>query len=519
MALLGLLLLLAATLKAVEMASDPDADSRAWTFLLVACEWGLGVWLLSGHWPRQAWRAAIAALLVFTVSAGLSWIRGEASCGCFGRFAVPPSFTFVGDLALLAAVLVSKPPRIEEAGWSRPQLGVIVATLLPLGGAAWFALHPHVAELRPDGKITGDARAVATAPNAWLGKPLPLLKHIDIGEALSEDVWRVLFYRPECQSCQATLRRLIARRSGDVRAGADGGPPLAIVLLGGGEDTPEEIPEGVQVGRLDPTRSWQVPPSTVVELRDGFVTGIGVSKQMASSFANSEEERTNSSAAAPKVRVQEPMPDAVGHQQPGVPDLFLADLGYVEQADHREIRYEVRSPGGKPLQIRGTEIECSCTALTDQPQMIAASGTTPVHVTFAAPQEAMRYSKNLILLTNDPRHPRLTLRLKARVGLPLAVEQMTEEMVNATLRVVRFVIRNDSERPVRLVYATVNHSAFAVQLPEAAIEGKTTATVLVKQKVNGDRPSATTDPVRVTIATDHPAQSSLALDVERRRSD
>jgi hypothetical protein len=115
-ALLGLLLLAAAALKAHQLASGPSVDS-SWTgspwlrLGLIELELGLGLCLLCGLYPRQS---RLAALISFTAFAAVSFqqaLAGKASCSCLGALAVRPWHTFLLDLGAVAALWQWQPDR------------------------------------------------------------------------------------------------------------------------------------------------------------------------------------------------------------------------------------------------------------------------------------------------------------------------------------------------------------------------------------------------------------------------
>ncbi|MGL4423921.1 MAG: hypothetical protein ACRCZF_24920 [Gemmataceae bacterium] len=73
---------------------------------LILGEAALGLWLLSGVAPRAA---RISALLVFMIFAMVSFaagVAGRATCGCLGAIALSPWWTFVIDLAAIAALCI-----------------------------------------------------------------------------------------------------------------------------------------------------------------------------------------------------------------------------------------------------------------------------------------------------------------------------------------------------------------------------------------------------------------------------
>jgi hypothetical protein len=111
---LGSLLLAAAGLKlyGLSVSAIPRVGwfSQPWVQLF-AVEWEamLGMWLLSGSYPRSAWLASLGTFAVFAaVSSYLGWI-GVASCGCFGVIQASPWWAFGIDVAALTALVVCRP--------------------------------------------------------------------------------------------------------------------------------------------------------------------------------------------------------------------------------------------------------------------------------------------------------------------------------------------------------------------------------------------------------------------------
>lgn len=111
---LGMLLLGAAGLKTHALLTDPSPgmslfSSPRWQIAFIELEVVLGLWLLSGFSSAGAWAAAVG---VFSLLAGVSFylaILGKPSCGCFGKVAVNPWYTWAGDLIALAALWYWRP--------------------------------------------------------------------------------------------------------------------------------------------------------------------------------------------------------------------------------------------------------------------------------------------------------------------------------------------------------------------------------------------------------------------------
>jgi len=134
---LGIFLLTTAALKAHGLTIDPLAQDSFLSSprLLVATieiEIIVGLWLLSGWWPRVAW---LITLTFFAVLAGVSLylaLARQTSCGCFGEIPVNPWLTFALDLTIIGALLLARPMDSLEL----PSLASLPALLKIGGGSA-----------------------------------------------------------------------------------------------------------------------------------------------------------------------------------------------------------------------------------------------------------------------------------------------------------------------------------------------------------------------------------------------
>ncbi len=115
---LGVLLLLAAGFKAHALWVDPAPivglfASPRWQVAFIEAELVLGIWLLSGAYPRRAWLAACVAFLLFAGTSLYLGLAGQASCGCFGRLAVSTWTALALDLGALFALWISRPAEVN----------------------------------------------------------------------------------------------------------------------------------------------------------------------------------------------------------------------------------------------------------------------------------------------------------------------------------------------------------------------------------------------------------------------
>jgi hypothetical protein len=159
---LGCVLLAAAAFKAHVLADDPFSQvslffSPRLQLAQIELEAVLGLWLLSGLYPRAAWLAACLAFTALAVTSFTVAVLGYPSCGCFGRVSVSPWFLFGVDALAVAALLRWGPSLapwdlflpLPSDGSPRSAFGMrfgitVILTAL-LGALCWVALSPFTA--------------------------------------------------------------------------------------------------------------------------------------------------------------------------------------------------------------------------------------------------------------------------------------------------------------------------------------------------------------------------------------
>ncbi len=112
---LSVLLLTACAWKAYMLWTRPIVlapkiwNTRWFQTGLVEGELFLGLWLLSGLYPRRAWLLALACFFGFFQFNFYLFLAGEKTCPCFGSTRAHPGQTALLDLAAVIALLVCKP--------------------------------------------------------------------------------------------------------------------------------------------------------------------------------------------------------------------------------------------------------------------------------------------------------------------------------------------------------------------------------------------------------------------------
>jgi len=155
---LGLLLIATAGLKLYGIGVSATAQvgwfAQPWV-QLAAAEWELvlGLWLLSGSFPKVSWLAAVSTFLTFAGVSAYLGFNGVASCGCLGAVQASPWWAFAVDAMALAMLAVSR-PRGE-----RVSSGANLGSVKWIGGVAVLLIVATVA-----------ASAVYGSPEAALAR-------------------------------------------------------------------------------------------------------------------------------------------------------------------------------------------------------------------------------------------------------------------------------------------------------------------------------------------------------------
>jgi len=511
-------LLLAAGLKGYQLSSEPVLEHDFFSnyrVLAIGVEFEivLGLWLLSGARTRLSWMAAAAAFAGFSIVSLYKGISGEVSCGCFGSVEISPWYTLIMDSGLLGALVWFRP----KSGQSTPPprfRKVRIATAAVVAGTACLTVGATMAAYSParlsdDGVIVGDDRFVVLEPDRWVGKPLPLLGHIDAGDRLGRGTWTIILYHHDCPHCRKALPE-IRKLAKELSAAAGGGAGRFALV-----EMPPYAPkdsEAVVSGsnglsaKLSSERDWFAVTPTLISLKDGRVTAV-LEGDIADAPVSSGQDDATASKDSPsfgdaaKVSVSG---NKAGH-----------DFGYVKCKDKRAVVFNIPNSSPKPLKLPKVRSECKCMLVPNPPKALAAGGNTPLKVDFIAPDKPMRYSKRVLLQTDSPDRPMVILVIEADVGRPLAVKPTILDMgnVQAGSEVQRPVtLINHGSTPVRLAYSTSTTSECIARIPRAVIEargGKLSLPIAITPAQSGSKGKAT-----VHIHTDCPTQPQVNVQIK-----
>ena len=128
---------------------------------LLASEWELiiGIWLLSGSWPRAAWLATAVTFLALGAVSGYLTYTGTKSCGCLGVVATSPWWMLIMDVLVLLALLAIRPGRRTDEKASIPVMPITVASVMVVSTLVGIIVYgsPEVAISR----LRGDSLAIS----------------------------------------------------------------------------------------------------------------------------------------------------------------------------------------------------------------------------------------------------------------------------------------------------------------------------------------------------------------------
>jgi hypothetical protein len=267
-------LLIAAAFKGHSLLTDfaPGKTvllSRPVQFATVEVEMALGLWLLSGQ--GLLWAARVGAVFFVTLAGASAWLlaSGAECCGCLGRLAVSPWFSFTFNLAAVCALaLVPKPPPGDEP--SRPGVALALSCVFVFFGV----LLPIVGWKEPipasQGRGLGvPGELVLLDTETWPGRHLPVLDFIDIAGRLRKGGWTLIFHHRDCPKCEQLIADAASRPKADASIVL-----VEVPVLASDSEGKVPPPRGPFLsGRLAAARRWVIETPKVIRIEDGVVVG------------------------------------------------------------------------------------------------------------------------------------------------------------------------------------------------------------------------------------------------------
>ncbi|HEX4415301.1 MAG TPA: MauE/DoxX family redox-associated membrane protein [Lacipirellulaceae bacterium] len=276
--LVGLLLISAAVLKAVQLISEPatahlSALGPYFPPIQIGAELAIGLLVMTGaYWRAVRWLVLGLFLIFAGYSASLA-LQGAISCGCFGQMRVHPWWTFGLDLFVTLGIVCSilferrtikNDSETADRSISKPVVAApwVVWLVVGVGLASAALLLRHVNQ-GVAGATDSNASAglIVLDPEKWVGRKLPIADAIDVDLLRGE--WTVLLHRHDCPVCREEIPRFVERAAAGERVALVEVPPYGSVEPGS---------DKCVRARLSDAHEWFVHTPVEIHLRDGEVT-------------------------------------------------------------------------------------------------------------------------------------------------------------------------------------------------------------------------------------------------------
>ncbi len=113
-------------------------------------------------------------------------------------------------------------------------------------------------------------------PETWVGRELPILEHIDIGDQLKEGNWLVVLYHHDCPACTEAIPQI--EQMAQELEGNEDFLRFALVEVPpyGGKAIVNR--SNIQIGKLEDSKEWFVTTPVVMIINNRVVlqTGEGI---------------------------------------------------------------------------------------------------------------------------------------------------------------------------------------------------------------------------------------------------
>ena len=273
------LLLTTSALKCWQLATEPVIgtsllDSRWLLMAAVEFELFFGILLLANIWAKPSWAVALACFGLFTCVSVCKALAGHASCGCFGRVPVNPWYTGTLDLAVVLSLLRWRP---KESLFTIHRAIAVLMIWVLIGIPVAYAMGSHTdTALSDTGVIVGSDQIVTLKPETWIGKQLPLLDYIDVGNKLKEGEWHILLYHHDCPKCQGAIRAY--QKATSDPAWHFGNHQVALIDMppyDSAATSAVSLGSSCLLGRVSNSKDWLVETPVEITLDQGFVVKLG----------------------------------------------------------------------------------------------------------------------------------------------------------------------------------------------------------------------------------------------------
>ena len=91
------------------------------------------------------------------------------------------------------------------------------------------------------------------------------------------------------------------------------------------------------------------------------------------------------------------------------------DFGTLEQGIKKSCDFQLTNKGKTPLHIRTTKTSCGCTIIKLTDKVVLPGQTLPIQIIFDSTGKMGFQNKTVTIITNDPKNPETTLRIKGEI--------------------------------------------------------------------------------------------------------
>lgn len=188
------------------------------------------------------------------------------------------------------------------------------------------------------------------------------------------------------------------------------------------------------------------------------------------------------------------------------------NYGQVDETTPVEFTFTLRNRGDAPLTISQVETSCGCTSTQIGGKSLAPGESTPLTVRFNPRGRRGRQEKQVVISSNDPRQPKLMLKLVGTVTADIDCQPQRVDFIDikerdAVERTISVAIREG-------VIARVTGVSVSSDVIKASLSasGSGSDVRVVVSTVPPIPPGVTR--ATVTITTDHPKYPSITVPVQ-----
>ena len=234
---------------------------------------------------KLAWLAAVACFSVFCCVTIYKGISGADSCGCFGKVHVNPWITLLAiDLPIVVGLFIVRPKNACDiitnavSGIFRSHTSGDITGFLPdLASRRLMFVSSFTILLIVTSSIVLAVNEPATItssyqvlePETWVGKPLPVLEHIDIADKIKTGNWLLLLYHHDCPDCQKAIVEY-QQMTRDLK-GNEGLLQIALIEVPPYGHAPINGNTNCTLGKLDNSKEWFVTTPIIIVLHESKV--------------------------------------------------------------------------------------------------------------------------------------------------------------------------------------------------------------------------------------------------------